>query len=578
MSSKRTLKMINMRKLKYGCIAATWGAYVAIFGCNQSAPTLSISANRPQSNDLNAKVQSDALRTGNTIVSEPSQALQSAITTQADVLAAQPAPNDIDPEKISANGHPRRWWDAIYAGGIKIGWGETETIDLEQAGQKLIQVNSQSHLTVDRSGTMTKIDVVTRSTENARGELLGFTTRLDSGASHVVMDGKVEHEQLDVSTITQGKTTMQTAILPPGTLGFSATEQSLANSPLLPAARRILHALMPATNELVTIDLTAAKKYEPVTLLDHAEDLLEIDCAMTLPMHSSGDKPSVIRAVLWINHAGEVLKTAVAALNQETYRVPEEIALADTGAKRFDLVFDNKVPVAQSLADPHGTKRVRYRVQLAGDDPAKVFNAGPLETITSLDPHTAEITVFRADFRAKNAAAAIPLPTDEDRQPNNLIQSDDEQVVALAKSIAAEETDPATLAIALEKYIFQIVKVKNFSQTFDTAAEVARNREGDCTEHAVLLAAVARARGIPARVAIGLVYQAGTQSFAYHMWDELWIGDHWLPLDATLGRGGVGAAHLKLTDSSLTGAQAYSCFLPVAQVIGQLRIEILEVE
>jgi hypothetical protein len=92
------------------------------------------------------------------------------------------------------------------------------------------------------------------------------------------------------------------------------------------------------------------------------------------------------------------------------------------------------------------------------------------------------------------------------------------------------------------------------------------------------LAAVARARGIPARVAIGLVYQAGTQSFAYHMWDELWIGDHWLPLDATLGRGGIGAAHLKLTDSSLAGAQAYSCFLPVAQVIGQLRIEILEVE
>ena len=94
----------------------------------------------------------------------------------------------------------------------------------------------------------------------------------------------------------------------------------------------------------------------------------------------------------------------------------------------------------------------------------------------------------------------------------------------------------------------------------------------------MLLAAVAQARGIPARVAIGLVYQAGTQSFAYHMWDELWVGDHWLPLDATLGRGGIGAAHLKLTDSSLAGAQAYSCFLPVAQVIGQLKIEILEVE
>ena len=111
-----------------------------------------------------------------------------------------------------------------------------------------------------------------------------------------------------------------------------------------------------------------------------------------------------------------------------------------------------------------------------------------------------------------------------------------------------------------------------------TAAEVAEFREGDCTEHAVLLAALARARGIPARVAIGLVYQAPTQSFAYHMWNELWIGDRWLPLDATLGRGGIGAGHLKLTDSSLAGATAYSSFLPVGQVIGQLKIEVLEAE
>ena len=62
------------------------------------------------------------------------------------------------------------------------------------------------------------------------------------------------------------------------------------------------------------------------------------------------------------------------------------------------------------------------------------------------------------------------------------------------------------------------------------------------------------------------------------MWNELWVDERWLPLDATLGRGEIGAAHLKLSDSNLAGAQAYSCFLPVAQVIGQIKIEILDVE
>ena len=184
---------------------------------------------------------------------------------------------------------------------------------------------------------------------------------------------------------------------------------------------------------------------------------------------------------------------------------------------------------------------------------------------------------------SQSSAGADPssqrrLPNDDDRRPSNLIQCDDPTIVSMAKSVAPDETDPMKLGVALEQFVRHTIKLKDFSQAFATAAEVAKNPEGDCTEHSVLLAALARARGIPARVAIGLVYQDGKQSFAYHMWNEFWLGDRWVPFDSTLGRGGIGAAHLMLTDSNLAGAQAYSCFLPVAQVIGQLKIEILEVE
>src|SRR5690606_4085362 len=96
-------------------------------------------------------------------------------------------------------------------------------------------------------------------------------------------------------------------------------------------------------------------------------------------------------------------------------------------------------------------------------------------------------------------------PTDDDRQPNNLIQSDDPAVVEMAQAVAPEETDHAKLAVELEKHVKRSITMKNFSQAFSTAAEVAKRREGDCTEHAVLLAGLARARGIPARVAIGLI-------------------------------------------------------------------------
>jgi hypothetical protein len=62
------------------------------------------------------------------------------------------------------------------------------------------------------------------------------------------------------------------------------------------------------------------------------------------------------------------------------------------------------------------------------------------------------------------------------------------------------------------------------------------------------------------------------------MWNETWVQDRWVPLDATLGQAGIGAAHIKLADSNLNGAGAYSTFLPVLNVMGQLELEIVEVQ
>ena len=148
--------------------------------------------------------------------------------------------------------------------------------------------------------------------------------------------------------------------------------------------------------------------------------------------------------------------------------------------------------------------------------------------------------------------------------------------MADAEKAAGGETDPWRVAVALERYVNREVKKKNFTQAFATAAEVAKSREGDCTEHAVFLAALCRARGIPARVAIGLVYMEGAKAFGYHMWTEVYIDKRWIPIDGTLALGGIGAGHLKIAHTNLQGASAYSAFLPVVQVLGRLKIEIID--
>ena len=62
------------------------------------------------------------------------------------------------------------------------------------------------------------------------------------------------------------------------------------------------------------------------------------------------------------------------------------------------------------------------------------------------------------------------------------------------------------------------------------------------------------------------------------MWTEVWIEDRWIPIDATLGRGGIAADHLKLSDSNLKGASAYTSLLPIANVVGRLKIDIVRAE
>lgn len=71
---------------------------------------------------------------------------------------------------------------------------------------------------------------------------------------------------------------------------------------------------------------------------------------------------------------------------------------------------------------------------------------------------------------------------------------------------------------------------------WDAASVVARNRAGDCTEHAVLLTALARAAGWPARVVTGIVIVAtdGVPAAYGHAWSEIEEDGAWKVADAAL--------------------------------------------
>jgi hypothetical protein len=120
------------------------------------------------------------------------------------------------------------------------------------------------------------------------------------------------------------------------------------------------------------------------------------------------------------------------------------------------------------------------------------------------------------------------------RAPSFVIDFDEAAVDEALRELRDAAGENPTLP-ALGDFVAGYIDDKNYRGSFDLASRVAETRSGDCTEHAVLLAALARALGLPARVVIWVVLvetPAGVQAFG-HAWAEVHSGSGWLLADAT---------------------------------------------
>jgi transglutaminase-like putative cysteine protease len=103
-----------------------------------------------------------------------------------------------------------------------------------------------------------------------------------------------------------------------------------------------------------------------------------------------------------------------------------------------------------------------------------------------------------------------------------------------------------------------------------SALDVLSSREGECEAHSMLTAALLRSIGIPAKIVGGIVYSNDYKGFLYHAWNEVWIDNHFVPLDATFGEFPAKPYHLKLTEENNME--------DVIFYLGKLKIKVLDVK
>ncbi|MCA9017551.1 MAG: transglutaminase domain-containing protein, partial [Planctomycetaceae bacterium] len=461
-------------------------------------------------------------------------------------------------------------WQAVYVNNQRIGYAYSQTRVADQGEAKVVHHQSDSYLKLKRFGQELNLETHLQTTENAKGELLAYTFQMKNPpADATVSRGEVKGDQLQVETKIASQVNRSQLKWNPAFHSPSYLDHVFKTSPLQPGEKKSFSMLLPEYNKVSEVNLEALD-YETVELHGGvSEKCLHVRMTQAL-------LPGMV-VDLYVTKAGEIPKTAADFLGSSmlTYIVSKEVALKELSGGELDLAVQTLIKV-KPVPRAHDTEKIVYKVTLDDGDPTQFLVSGDTQQVKKLDARSAELTVTKAavptEFPESKVAAEYVGPT-------QFIQSDDPRVMQYAAEAVQSEQNPWKQATLMERYVHQNLKKKNFSTALASAAEVARNMEGDCTEHAVLLAAMLRAQKLPARVAVGLVYIQSRSSFGGHMWTEVFLDNRWIPLDATLGKGGIGAGHIKLADSSLSdnAPAPLAIFLPILQAVGKLSIEVLDV-
>lgn len=469
---------------------------------------------------------------------------------------------------------PETSWDVIFLNGQRIGYVQTKTHRLKDGrGNTVVRTDSDTHMTITRFGQKLIIHTTMETDATPEGDILRFKyIARNPPAGTTTSEGVIKGDKAELTTTSNGTTSRQQLAWDRDVKAPSYQDDLLASTKLKAGQELKFKTFLPDFNKITEVIIQVEEIEEVPLLHDEKAKLRKVKVIQdVLPGQVK------ITTDAWINDQGHALKTDTLVIGAKmlTYRVDQEEALKEISGAEVDLAIDTLVKVKR-IENAHSSRQITYKVTIPGVEAADTLPAGGTQLVKKLSEDTVELTV-----------KSLPIPetaeageaAEEYLKATRFLQSDDEALQKHVTEAVGEEQDAAKIARLLERYVYRKLSKKNFSTALASAGEVARNLEGDCTEHAVFLAAMLRAKKIPSRIVVGMVYVNSLSAFGGHMWCEAKLGDEWVPLDATLGQGGIGSAHIKLAQSSFADESPTpgSVFLPLMNVIGNMKIEILQV-
>lgn len=463
-------------------------------------------------------------------------------------------------------------WFIQKINGQKVGYSHYV---VEREGD-LIRTRNQQLMRIGRLGEGLEIRSEQFFEETIGGEPVSFRVEQAMGVEPQVIEGRIEGGQLRLSRSQYGQT--------------AEREVEWDDNVLLPWAliRRFAGVEMAEGLEFEVLVLYPDLRDEggiPVHILVEGQEQMEWqgEPVQTWKMQQTLKHPSgmSIETVSWMSDEGRLYRSVsrMGIITMEITRSSSEEALADfVGPELFEDSLI-KVKGSYGIEDAEAaTYRVTSKVEMG-----EVFPETTDQQVTRIGEQEWEIRVKPHQLNPEDMRIqGGPEAAVEYTEPNFYLNYEDKAVVKLTEELESlRDLSRIERARELTRWVHGYIAKKNYDIGFATASEVARIREGDCTEHAVLLAALGRALGLPSRVASGLVlipgYTEGEEGImGFHMWTQFYFEGQWFDYDAALAPENTPPTRILIADSSLQKDVLFDMGVKISELMGKIEIEVTE--
>ena len=463
-------------------------------------------------------------------------------------------------------------WMEVLMFGKKVGYAHAT---LKREG-KVIRSRTLTVMKIKRAGSEVTMKAMEESRETLDGRMLGFTSEVNLGGTPVRREGVVRGNVVTVTNEQFGRRS---------TDRYELDERGLMNWGLLILMRE--KGFAPGTKYEAWIyspDFGMAAPTKAV-METHGKESIELPrgkmdgAKVTTILHSRAGN---LQTLSWVDDNGIALKTKMnlGGFPLEMLRMDEASAIEDFVPA--DLLTRSLLPLDTEV--PRDAKAVTYELHIKNGKSLQARPAdGDFQKTEETENGVLQVRVERSNLKSILEGRGNPSQVaSEYRLPNVMVDANDPGVVTLAQKAARGAKDPVHLAHHLRVFATGYIKAKTLGVGFATASEVVRTREGDCSEHAVLLAALGRASGLPSRVTAGLVYlpkyEERKNVMGFHMWTQFYLRGKWVDFDAALAESECAPTRIALATASLRDVSLSDLGFAIAETIGCLDVRVLKVE